>query len=29
MDSKKLFINKYQPETLDDFGIDQQIIDIF
>lgn len=29
MDSTKLFINKYQPATLDDFGIDKQIIDIF
>ena len=29
MDSNKLFINKYQPVTLDDFGIDKQIIDIF
>ena len=29
MDSTKLFINKYQPVTLDDFGIDKQIIDIF
>jgi DNA polymerase III delta prime subunit len=29
MDSTKLFINKYQPATLDDFGIDNQIIDIF
>jgi DNA polymerase III delta prime subunit len=29
MDSTKLFINKYQPATLDDFGIDKQITDIF
>ena len=29
MDSTKLFINKYQPVKLDDFGIDKQIIDIF
>ena len=29
MDSTKLFINKYQPVTLNDFGIDKQIIDIF
>ena len=29
MDSTKLFINKYQPSTLDDFGIDKQITDIF
>jgi DNA polymerase III delta prime subunit len=29
MESTKLFINKYQPVTLNDFGIDKQIIDIF
>ena len=29
MDSIKLFINKFQPITFDDFGIDKQITDIF
>jgi DNA polymerase III delta prime subunit len=29
MNSPKLFINKYQPNTFDDFGLDKKIINLF